>query len=288
MVIAYSLFEYNNPNRVIRLVNRIQTKSDFVQIHLDKMIGKDKFNDWKKIIEKNCQTGEIRIFSKFRCKYGNFGLIDAELNLMKELEDYNYDFHINLSGDSYPLKPPKIIKKELNKKNSAFMEFYKLPFKDWYQGGLHRLNNRYYFFPKKKYPYVRTLKIPRINKQLPGNLKAYGGRGCRCLQKKHVSYILNFLDKNPSVKKFFRRVWGPGELLYHTILLNSDYKSTIFNQSLMYIDFSEGVSHPKYLTELDLETLKRSGKFFARKFNQEIDSNVLNIIDRMLVNTKKD
>jgi hypothetical protein len=102
------------------------------------------------------------------------------------------------------------------------------------------------------------------------------------LQKRHVNYILQFIEKNPNVKKFFRRVWGPSEIFYPTILLNSPLSSTLLNQSILYFDFSEGASHPRTLKKSDLEILKRSGKLFARKFNLNVDKDVLDIIDQML------
>ncbi len=280
--IAYSVFDYQDPERVARLVSRIQTKSDSVRIHFDTIIGEEKFNAWKRIIEKKCQKGDIKIVSESRCNYGSFGIVDANLSAMRDYEDYNYDYFIDLSGDSYPLKPAEVIKKELSEKNCALLEFFKLPYSGWHKGGLHRLTKRYYSLRRRKYPYVWTFSLPRFRKGLPCGLKPYGGRGNRCLQKKHVSYILKFVDKNPSVTKFFRRVWGPGEIFYPTILLNSPLKSTIINQSTMYIDFSEGKTHPKNLTKSDLEILKGSGKFFARKFNPNIDKDLLDIIDQML------
>ena len=283
--IAYNVFEYEDPERVVRLVNRVQTKSDFIRIHLDTMIGKEKFNDWKKIIEKKCQQGEIRIVSEFRCKYGSFGIVDANLSAIRDYKNYNYDYFIDLSGDSYPLKPPEVFKKELDKKNCALMEFFELPYKGWFQGGLHRLNYKSYFISTRKYPYAWAFGVPRLRRELPCSLRPYGGRGSRCLQKRHASYILQFLEKNPEVIKFFRRVWGPGEIFYPTILLNSPLKSTVLNQSIMFLDYSEGKPHPKTLKKSDLETLKRSGKFFARRFNLNVERDVLDSIDQMLENT---
>lgn len=280
--IAYSILAYKEPERVARLVNRVQTESDFIRIHFDKMIGKRRFTEWRKIVVEKCQKRDIEIVSIFRCKYGSFGQVDANLSAMRSYEEYNYDYYIELTGDSYPLKPPEVIKKELNEKNCALMEFFELPYKGWYQGGLRRLNNRFYFMPRRKYPYVWTFSFPRFRKGLPCGLKPYGGRGNLCLQKRHVSYILQFAEKNPSVRKFFERVWGPDEIFYQTILLNSPLNSSVVNESTMYFDYSKGIAHPKNLTKADLEVLKRSGKFFARKFNLNIDKDILDIIDQEL------
>ena len=281
--IAYYILAYKEPAQVARLVNRIQTDSDFIYIHFDPMVGEQRVKEWKNSIEEKCPKKNIRIVSEFRCKYGSFGQVDAALSAMRYYENYNYDYFIELSGDSYPLKPPEVIKKELNGQNCSFMEFFKLPSKEWHGGGLHRLTNRVFFIPRRSYPYVWAFSLPRFKKGLPCGLKAYGGRGNLCLQKRHVSYILEFVEKNPSVRKFFRRVWGPDEILYPTILLNSPLRSSLVNKSTMYFDFSEGTSHTKDLTKADLETLKRSGNFFARKFNLNIDKEILDIIDQELI-----
>jgi hypothetical protein len=278
--IAYHILAYKDPEFLARLVNRIKPESDFVRIHFDTMIGKSKFCEWKKTIADKCQKLDIDIVSDFRCKYGSFGQVDANLSAMRDYEDCDYDYFVDLTGDSYPLKPPEVIKKELGEKNCALMEFFKLPYEGWYHGGLHRINNRFYFMPRRKYPYVWTLSFPRFRKGLPCGLKPYGGRGNLCLQKRHADYILEFAEKNPSVMKFFKRVWGPDEIFYQTILLNSPFRSSIINQSTMYSDYSEGTSHAKNLTRFDLEALKKSGKFFARKFNT--DEGILDIIDQEL------
>jgi hypothetical protein len=281
--IAYHILAYKDPEFLARLVNRIKKESDFVRIHFDTMIGKSKFCEWKKTIEDKRQKLDIDIVSDFRCKYGSFGQVDANLSAMRVYEDYNYDYFIDLTDDSYPLKPPEVIEKELNGNNCAFIEFFELPYNAWYEGGLNRLNNRFYFIPRRKYPYVWTFSFPRFRKGLPCGLKPYGGRGNLCLQKRHVNYILEFAEKNPSVIKFFRRVWGPDETFYPTILLNSPLRSSVANESTMYFDYSEGSTHPKDLTRSDLDALKKSGKFFARKFNLNIDKDILDIIDQQLM-----
>ncbi len=282
--IAYHILAYKEPEQIARLVNRIQTNSDFINIHFDTMVGKQRVEDWKKLIEKKCPQKNIKIVSEFRCKYGSFGLVDATLSAMRSYEDIEYDYFIDLSGDSYPLKPPEAIKTALSGKNCALVEFFELPYDGWYKGGLHRLNNRSYFIPRPKYPYVWTLNLPRFRKGLPCNLKPYGGRGNLCLQKKHVNYVLKFIENNPNVSKFFKRVWGPDEIFYQTILLNSPVRSSVVNESIMYFDYSEGTSHSKNLAKSDLEALKKSGKFFAQKFNLKIDKDILDTIDQELIN----
>ena len=92
-----------------------------------------------------------------------------------------------------------------------------------------------------------------------------------------VSYALNFLDKNPSVKSFFKRTFAPNEMIWHTILMNSPLKDRIVNDNLRYVDFIR--SHPRILTKEDYAMLRDSGKLFARKFDPDVDGEILDMID---------
>jgi hypothetical protein len=284
--IAYCILTYKEPERVARLVNRLQTDTDFMYIHFDTMIGKQRFKEWKKFIEMKCPQKNIEIVSKFRCKWGSFGQVDATLSAMKYYEDYNYDYFINLSGECYPLKPPEVIKKELNGQNCGFMEFFRIPYGSWWRGGLNRIKNRFYFIPRMGYPYVRIFSIPRLKKGLPCGLEPYGGRGGFCLPKEHVSYVIQFVEKNPNVRKFFKRTLIPDEIFFQTILMNSPLRSKVVNDNKRYIDFATKDAHPKILTKDDLGNMKKSGKLFARKFNLDVDKDILDIIDQEIEKAK--
>jgi hypothetical protein len=69
-------------------------------------------------------------------------------------------------------------------------------------------------------------------------------------------------------------------MFFETILMNSPLKSRVVNDSKRYVDFTRKERHPKILTKDDLENMKKSGKFFARKFNLAVDKDILDIIDQ--------
>jgi hypothetical protein len=96
-----------------------------------------------------------------------------------------------------------------------------------------------------------------------------------CLHKDHVEYILDFVKNNPDYLKFFSTVLIPEEHFFQIILLNSPHKSEIVNDSLRYLVWPG----PKILRTEDIDDILNSGKFFARKFDIEIDSNVLDMLD---------
>jgi len=94
-----------------------------------------------------------------------------------------------------------------------------------------------------------------------------------------AAYVIDYLNKNPAVKRFFKMTWGVDELVFQTVLLNSDLKSGIVNNHLRYIKFEKGGSSPKTLTMDDAQVLVDSNQFFARKFSTDVDSDILDYLD---------
>lgn len=261
-------------------MKRLITPIDYFYIHIDKSIGKEKFLEWKEMINREIGYTNVEVESKFCCKWGSFGLTASTLSAMKHFEKYDYDYLFNLSGDCYPLKTPQQIRNEFRSETSGFMTFWKMPYEGWYLGGMNRINNNFYFFQRKEYPYVRILRIPRIRRKLPCHLKPYGGWNWFTLPKQFVSYIVQFVEKNPDVIDFYKHAFAPGEMFFQTILMNSQFKNRIVNDNKRYVSFID--SHPKVLTIKDYPLLKQGRYLFARKFNPKVDGQILDAIDKDL------
>jgi len=283
--LAYFISAYKNPQAIIRLINVLANDDDKFCIHFDKNIGEQKFRLWKEQIEQKSTTKNVKIFSEFKIRWGSFDIVDATFGAMKYFEDFNYNYFINLTGECYPIKSTQQIKELLKNKNVGFMTFWKLPYEGWIEGGWYRINYNYFFLPKRTYPFVRKIKLPRLRKKLPYNLEAYGGWSLCCLPKDFVSYIVNFNEKNPKFKSFFKRTSNPSELVFQTIILNSPLKDRVVNDNKRYQVFKE--AHPRILTKEDYPILKQSQKLFARKFNSKVDEEILTMIDRDIL-AKKD
>ncbi len=280
--IVYCILPHKEPERVIRLINRLQTPSDHIYVHLGTDIGKEKIADWTRLITRNCKNKNVKIVSEFFCSWGSFGIVDAMLSAMRYYENANYDYFINLSGECYPLKPSEIIKKELHLQTSAFIEVFRMPFCGWLPfGGMERIQNRWYFTQRVRYPNVSLFSIPRLRKKLPNDLEPFGGSAWFCLPKQIVNYVTAYIKQNPDVRRFFSHVLIPDEIFFQTILMNSPFRTRIENDNKRYIDWTAAdPRHPKILKTEDFEKLKNSGKLFARKFDHKVDKEILDRIDK--------
>ncbi len=232
-------------------------------------------------MKQNAQNSNLVITSEFITKRGSFASVEAPLTAMRCYEDTDYDYFINLTGECYPIMHPDLIKQDLKGQALGFMEFFELPSNVWHKGGMDRLHNKFYFISFGKH--YKIITVPRLRKEMPCGLKPYGGSAAFCLHKEHISYILNSLDKNPNIIRFFKHAGYSDEVFFQTILMNSSFKSQIINDDRRYIDWNRSVGgHPKYLTGTDFEKIMSSNKFFARKFSVRQDPDILNMIDEKL------
>lgn len=290
--IAYCLLVHKNPKQVCRLIKNIYSSSDFLYVNVFE--NNSPKENWEKEFKEFESDSFFTIF-KYGRSWGRFSVVDAMLDSMREFACFDYDYFINLSGQCYPLKSIDSIKRSLHNKDFAYMETFKLPWRGWgKRGGLDRVECAYYRNPffilydvlsnkmlgSSKYERRGFIRLPRINRQLPYNLVPYGGSAWFCLTKKHVDYVLEYLSGKPDLVDFFRRTFAPDEIFFQTIIMNSPLKDTVMNDNLRYIDWSrKGVFHPALLTIDDKDNLLTSSKLFARKFDIELNEEILDLVD---------
>ncbi len=82
------------------------------------------------------------------------------------------------------------------------------------------------------------------------------------------------------VTSFFQHVPVADEACFHTILRN-DTALTFAPGDARYIRWTEGEAHPEVLTISDLDSMVASGAHFGRKFDEDVDSSVLDRLDSL-------
>lgn len=227
------------------------------------------------------------ISKRTKITWGAYSMVQATLNSLKEILSQNdhYDFINLLSESDYPLKKFDEFSSFLDQHiGKSFMEMH---FNDspWWQEAQQKIT-RYHFvnydIPGKYFleKLVNSITPPR---RLPHQMTFTGRSQWMTLSINHVKYILSYTANNPQVIRFFKHTWGPDEFFFQTILYNSPFRNELINDNLRYIDWTEKKMSPKTLTIDDFEALKKSRKFYARKFDARIDSDILNLIDQRLL-----
>src|SRR5690606_245907 len=125
---------------------------------------------------------------------------------------------------------------------------------------------------KGKHIIERLINTFPSYRKIPLGMELVGSSQWFTIALHHVKYILKTIEEHQDIQRFFRYTWGADEFFFQTILYNSPYRHEIVNDNLRYIDWSESRPSPKILTTDDFDLLRNSGKFYARKFNQRIDT----------------
>jgi hypothetical protein len=297
-MLAYSLAVHKNPLQVRRLMKSLYTPEDFFYINIFGAASERKQYEWMDCLN-SFEHSNVFFSFKYSDGWGTIDQVKANLDAMMKFRDENYSHFINLSGQCYPVASIRLIKEFLSKNNHSYMAFNKMPDycayakdKKIYCPPNTRFHYRfeYCYYPLPKWKVFRRLsafrkdtntfiKIPRLNKKLLSSIELYKGSNWFCLHKDHVKYILDFLTDNPDYIKFFSTVLCSDEHFFQTILLNSSCKSHIMNDNLRYIVWNAEGSSPVVLGTKDLRNILESKKHFARKFDSDIDSTVLDLID---------
>lgn len=120
-------------------------------------------------------------------------------------------------------------------------------------------------------------------RKFPGYQVLYGGPRATwwTMSVDAASYVTRTILNNKKLQRFCNFTWCPDEFLIPTVLMNSPFKETVINDSGRYIDWSLGGANPKILTANDFAQIVNSEKLYARKFDINVDTQILDMIDEV-------
>ena len=283
MRLAHLILAHKNPLQLERLIKALSDANVDIYIQLDGKVSVEAFEHLKKISQV------FFIKNRTQIHWGNYSIIQATLNGFEEiLATGNTYSHINLlSGQDYPLQSNSSLLHFLfNNIDKTFM--HSLSIDDEWQEAQPRIRKYHFgdFMFRGRYRLQAIVNFFMPARKMPANLKPYGRSQWLTITPVCASYLIKYLKEHPEVKKFFRMTWAPDEFIFQTILYNSSFRETMINDNLRYINFIPGEFHPTTITIADKDALLQSGKFFARKFTGESDTEILNYLDRVRQNNQ--
>lgn len=162
---------------------------------------------------------------------------------------------------------------------------------EWQKLGLDRYCSIKFWIPfidknlhlRKKW--ISLIKKPlatRFFAPFSSEFPCFVGDHSFCANRKAANYLLKFHSENSNLESYYRRFTiFPPESYYHTIFCNAP-NIRVENNNWRYIDWSiSGDPHPKTLQLNDLPKIKASSAHFARKFDIDTDSKILDELDTM-------
>lgn len=276
---------HNDPAVLKRLVYALDYEKFDIYIHVDKKsdISLYRFDEYDL---KNASL--IVVKNRVKVYWGDISQVYAFLIMCREaLKRGDYCRFITLSGNDYPLKPNEEIYSVLSDMDKEFImgnkETAEWKYTDYFFKPLG-------IFGKVLTRVLRFLHIKR--KPLEVNLReidVYFAPSWYALSDGCIKYIISEIDSHKEYMRFFRRTFGPDELLVPTVLFNSYIyhpralkdgfpEGTHYNEkpAIHYINYEPVV---QVFREEDFDKLISSGKLFTRKVRSGVSDSLMDKID---------
>jgi hypothetical protein len=280
---AYILTIHKNPDQVNKFIKQIVVDDNAdVFIHIDK-------KSYDNLFFKIVKHPNVKVLKEsIDVKWGDITQVDATNLLLEEVisTGVKYDFVCFRSGQDLLVKNG--FKGFLmENKEKIFMNAYSVnknePHAAFVNVSWPISSRRLYLNPFHPIRLFRRLiqvcygvglNLFPNPYNLPDSYSIYNGSNWFCLPLKVAKYINRFLKENEWYYKAFENSLCPDEFFFQTLIMNSEFKTDVIDNNLMYIKFGEtlkGRNNPVTLGMEHIDIIKESNKFFARKFDENTD-----------------
>ncbi len=274
---AYLILAHNQFDLLKKLIKLLDNEHNDIYVHLDKGAKDFDVSQFKNLTK----FSHLEFIERKKLRWGNYNLVDAELRLLKAASKNKYSYYHLLSGQDLPIQS-----------NEAIYNFFENSGKDFlsWDGNLTKWIPRfktYHIFTDGKRNFIKKLRKFYEKLQLKLGIDRTKRSGLTYLKGDQWFSITNplcefVLSKEKFIKKYFNRTHCPDETVFQTIANISPYKDNMCNNSMRYIDWTRGGSHPKTLTLEDKEKIENSDKMFARKFDETQSHDLINwVLDKI-------
>lgn len=285
---AYLILAHTNLNQLELLINKLAVDDNIVVIHIDAKINLKQFINIK---SKYASYDNVYFLeNRVNCIWGDFSIVDATCKAINYLLELNKSFThaILLSGMDYPIKNNKQINDFFNKNiEKDFIEFskkddlchierYNMYFFKYANLFKNKTINNIIFRAQYKLSYF--LKIKRKH---PIFNNIYFGSQWWILSNKTLKSVNKFIKENPKYIKFYKNTNIPDEFFFQTIVANNNLLN-INNNNMHFMVWEYDAWHPNTLTIKNKDSIMKSDKLFARKFDINIDNSILQCIDKFI------
>jgi hypothetical protein len=278
MKIAVMILAHEGEKQLRSLVDSL--KNDFrVYIHIDK----------KSDISAGIFESEpnVEVIKKYKICWGSPEIVYATLDLLKLAYAGGCDYFMLISGQDIRICPCSKIKAEIESRPDInYLSYEPLPRADWpFRGGTERLTLYWGKVKSRKRPtfcnilntiFRKTQAFFGIKRRL-FEIKYYGGSTWFNISREVTEFIINFTAENPAVYEQLKYTFCVDEIYFHTLIMNSGFEAKVINDDKRYIDWATGPERPRTLRIEDYDKIRSSGDFFARKFDEKVDSEIINL-----------
>ena len=278
---AYLILAHNNFYTLKVLLKLLDNENNDIYIHIDKKTR----NVPKEEILSVVQKSNLHWVTPIKTYWGHSSLVNAELKLIKTaILNGEYEYLHLISGVDLPLKKQSEIHKFFeDNKGKEFVGFSNLKnnYEDRvkYYYWLQKYEKNSKIIAKLQEILTKFQKILKVNRLKNSNINIQKGCQWVSITGDFAKYIIK---QEKWIQKFFANTNCSDELLMQIILINSPFAKNIYNKNDEYksclreIDWERG--SPYVWKKEDKDILLSSNNIFARKFDENVDKEIMKII----------
>ncbi len=269
--LVYFIACHKNANQVLRLIKAIYRRDNLYFINIDK---KSAVDFYQALTLSDFGSYKNIYFSRQQVDWGRWNQVQVVLDTIKKALaiDSTWTHFINLSGQDFPLKKQEEIQAYLlTMKDKSFLEAIH------YSPDTETAITRFSF-------QTRIDKFFKVYRRLDWSnpkIKFYKGSQWMILSRDFCrEAIIGKLSKK--LKSSFKKVHVPDESFFPTLAANGKLSSNIIWDNKRFIKWTFGAAHPEILDLKYWEALSSSSAFFARKFDENIDTKIISALEDLL------
>ena len=298
----YLILAHKNPLQLSRMIERLDDGASKFFIHLD---AKTPIEPFAACLE----GGHIRFIEpRERCVWGDFSIVQATIRLMEAASEEQGIF-ILMSGQDYPIQSQGYINDFLERnKDFDFIEIEPLEEK-WKPKMVKDKLEHYHILHSEErgnsncyapfrhcsvFQKLRTLmhllkgrlsqKNFRLLCSLPKRVapfeRQYAGSQFWAFSERTFYAVLHYIrEHKAALEEYYKYTSSPDEIYFHSVLMDLVAKdSTIkLKEQITYVNYFR--KNNVFITEDFDKLTSAKGKLFARKFDTDIDIEILNKLD---------
>lgn len=289
---AYLILAHANPNQVRTLLKMTDDPRNDIYLHVDSRagFGYDEFREC-------CRKSSVHFIEpRISIHWGGFSILKAELALLKASVPGNYMYYHLLSGMDLPIKSQDEIHRFFSEnRGKEFLNLWKIKGQtlsrfSYYtpipEGGRFFLTNYLNNFVKG----LQILVGYKINR----DVEFHYGSQWFSITHGLAEYAVG---QEEWLTRTFRHTSTCDEVFMATLAFRSPYRDNIFDNTeytgnscfdntsnMRFIDWTRGksVRHPWVFTSADYDLLMSVPHFWARKFDERVDSGIIDRIAKEL------
>jgi len=301
MRLAIVVLAHDAPAQLASLLSALRHPRVRLYLHVDRRVPVAPFA----AALADAGLEDVTPLPRHATAWASMELVEVALGgLVRGVED-DCGYFLLISGRDFPLRPVEEIVAFAEAAGSrSYLEHFPLPDPRWRLEGRDRTDFYTYTVRGRRETCVprgedtghlnwrgkllnealRARSAFKGPRRFPAYARPFGGSQWWNLSRAAADYVLGFLEAHPDYRRYHEHTLVPDELFFQSILAGTGFAAghEVVDDSLRFMRWHEGESHPRALTMDDLPALRESADLFCRKLDPAADPRIADWLSERL------